>query len=69
MTSCFCGCGKRVADPRLVVTNTNGWELSEELAHWTKMQILWTRQSIELPDQFRRNIADGHRYWKHPLST
>lgn len=30
-TNCFCGCGARVKHPRLIVTNTNGWELSAEL--------------------------------------
>ncbi len=39
-TSCFCGCGTRVKNPRLVVTNTNGWELSDELAQWTKVELL-----------------------------
>ena len=62
-TSCFCGCGTRVKNPRLVVTNTNGWELADELAQWAKVEFLM--QSIEQPLAYdlADNIEQGQMLW------
>src|SRR5438045_2654681 len=62
-TYCFCGCGARVTHPRRVVTNTNGWELSAELAEWAKLQILWSRIGRPLSPQFEKNMEDGEYLW------
>lgn len=63
-TQCFCGCGSRVQNPRLVVTNTNGWELSDELAEWTKLEIFASRTGLELSGgDLADNIERGQQLW------
>lgn len=63
-TFCFCGCGARVVHPRLVVTNTNGWELSDELAEWAKLQIFSARAGLDLAGgDLADNIASGQSLW------
>lgn len=63
-TFCFCGCGARVVHPRLVVTNTNGWELSDELAEWAKLQIFSARAGLDLAGgDLSDNIASGQTLW------
>lgn len=62
-TYCFCGCGARVGHPRLVVTNTNGWDLSAELAEWTKLELLWSRLGLELSDELASNLDAGRGLW------
>jgi hypothetical protein len=64
-TYCFCGCGARVKHPRLIVTNTNGWELSDELAEWTKLQIFSSRAELDLSGgDLADNIASGQDLWR-----
>jgi hypothetical protein len=64
-TYCFCGCGTRVKHPRLIVTNTNGWELSDELAEWTKLQIFSSRAGLDLSGgDLADNIASGQDLWR-----
>jgi hypothetical protein len=62
-TYCFCGCGDRVKHPRLVVTNTTGWELSAELAEWAKFKIVWSRVGNPIPERLQKNIDDGQDLW------
>jgi hypothetical protein len=63
-TQCFCGCGSRVQNPRLVVTNTNGWELSDELAEWTKLEIFASRTGLDLSGgDLADNIERGQQLW------
>jgi len=62
-TYCFCGCGTRVKHPRLVVTNTNGWELSEELAEWTKLDLIWSYGGMEPSGELPANIEQGQHLW------
>ena len=63
-TYCFCGCGSRVAHPRLVVTNTNGWELSDELAEWTKLEMFASRTGLDLSGgDLADNIDRGQHLW------
>ncbi len=63
-TYCFCGCGRRVAQPRLVVTNTNGWDLSDELAKWTKLEIFASRTGLDLSGgNLADNIDRGQHLW------
>lgn len=63
-TQCFCGCGSRVLHPRLVVTNTNGWELSDELAEWTKLEIFSSRTGLDLSGgDLADNIERGQGLW------
>jgi hypothetical protein len=63
-TQCFCGCGSRVLNPRLVVTNTNGWELSDELAEWTKLEIFASRTGLDLSGgDLADNIDRGQHLW------
>lgn len=63
-TFCFCGCGTRVTHPRLVVTNTNGWELSDELAEWAKLQIFSARAGVDLAGgDLAENITSGQSLW------
>lgn len=63
-TYCFCGCGTRVKHPRLVVTNTNGWELSGELVEWAKLQIFASRTRLDLAGgDLADNIASGQNLW------
>jgi len=52
-----------VKHPRLVVTNTTGWELYQELAEWSKLEILWSRLGIPVPEPLRKNIDDGEDLW------
>lgn len=64
-TYCFCGCETRVRHPRLVVTNTNGWELSNELAEWAKLQVFSLRTGLDLAGgDLASNIASGHDLWR-----
>lgn len=63
-TYCFCGCGKRVKHPRLVVTNTNGWELNDELAEWAKLQFFASRTGLDLGGgDLADNITSGQSLW------
>jgi hypothetical protein len=62
-TYCFCGCGTRVKHPRLVVTNTTGWELSAELAEWAKYEILWSHAGWAVPEPVEKNVSDGEDLW------
>lgn len=64
-TYCFCGCGVRVKHPRLVVTNTNGWELTDELAEWTKLEFSSSRVGLDLSGgDLADNIARGKDLWR-----
>lgn len=63
-THCFCGCGARVTALRLVVTNTNGWELADELGQWTKLELMWSHLSLQLSDELEENLWDGQRHWR-----
>ncbi len=64
-TYCFCGCGTRVKNPRLVVTNTNGWDLSGELAEWAKLQIFASRTGLDLAGgDLADNLASGQDLWR-----
>jgi hypothetical protein len=64
-TYCFCGCGERVKHPRLVVTNTNGWELSDELSEWTKLQVFSSSAGLDLlGGDLADNIASGQDLWQ-----
>lgn len=64
-TYCFCGCGARVKHPRLVVTNTNGWELADELAKWTKLELVSSRAGLDLSgSDLADNIARGRDLWR-----
>jgi hypothetical protein len=63
-TYCFCGCGERVVNPRLVVTNTNGWELSDELSEWAKLQVFAARTGLDLSGgDLADNIDRGQHLW------
>jgi hypothetical protein len=63
-TYCFCGCGARVKNPRLVVTNANGWDLSDELAEWAKLQIFASRTGMDLAGgDLADNLASGQDLW------
>ena len=63
-TQCFCGCGSRVLHPRLVVTNTNGWELSDELSEWTKLEVFASRTGLDLSGgDLADNIERGQQHW------
>ena len=55
-THCFCGCGERVRHPRLVVTNTTGWELNTELVEWLEFEIF----GLEGQEDF---VDTGHELW------
>jgi hypothetical protein len=64
-TYCFCGCGTRIKHPRLVVTNTNGWELSDELGEWAKMQFFSDRIGLDLSgSELAENIDRGQKLWR-----
>jgi hypothetical protein len=64
-TYCFCGCGTRVKNPRLVVTNANGWDLSGELAEWVKLQIFASRTGLDLAGgDLADNLAGGQDLWR-----
>jgi hypothetical protein len=64
-TYCFCGCGARVQHPRLVVTNTNGWELTDELAVWTKLELASSLAELDLSGgDLADNIARGQDLWR-----
>jgi hypothetical protein len=46
------------------VTNTNGWELSDELAEWAKLQILSVRAGLDLAGgDLAENITSGQSLW------
>ncbi|MGA9634477.1 MAG: hypothetical protein WBQ41_04465 [Solirubrobacterales bacterium] len=62
-TYCFCGCGTRVSNPRLVVTNTNGWELADELAQWTKVELMMGATGQSLSGDLANNVEQGQILW------
>ena len=50
-------------NPRLVVTNTNGWELADELGHWAKLEIMWQSLPSHLPPDLANNVEQGQILW------
>ncbi|MGH7484341.1 MAG: hypothetical protein ACREMY_01900 [bacterium] len=53
----------------MVVTNTNGWELSVELAEWTKLELLWQRLGVDLSDELASNLEAGRGLWSRLRDT
>lgn len=39
-------------------------DLSEELAEWTKLELVWSALSLDLSDQVRERIDDGQQHWR-----
>jgi len=47
------------------VTNTNGWELTDELAEWTKLELSSSRAGLDLAGgDLADNIARGKDLWR-----
>ena len=59
-TECFCGCGRRIMNPRSVVTNANGWDVRKELAEWVKVAMILP---IDDDSEQVRFTDDGRSYW------
>jgi hypothetical protein len=39
-------------------------DLDQELAEWTKLELVWSALSLDLSDQMRERIDDGQQHWR-----